>query len=102
MNSLERFYKTIAYESVDRPACWLGDPTPEEALDESRLREAIEKYLDSLNRDARIVFVCRYFYGDPEKKIAADMGCSLAKVKSSLHRTRAGLSEYLRKEGYEL
>ena len=31
MNSLERFYKTIAYEPVDRPACWLGDPTPEEA-----------------------------------------------------------------------
>ena len=31
MNSLERFYKTIAYEPVDRPACWMGDPTPEEA-----------------------------------------------------------------------
>ena len=29
MNSLERFYKTIAYEPVDRPACWMGDPTPE-------------------------------------------------------------------------
>ena len=31
MNSLERFYKTIAYEPVDRPACWMGDPTPAEA-----------------------------------------------------------------------
>ena len=31
MNSLERFYKTIAFEPVDRPACWLGDPTPGEA-----------------------------------------------------------------------
>ena len=31
MNSIERFYATIAYEPVDRPACWLGDPTPEEA-----------------------------------------------------------------------
>ena len=31
MSSLERFYKTIAYEPVDRPACWMGDPTPEEA-----------------------------------------------------------------------
>lgn len=26
MNSLERFYKTIAREPVDRPACWLGMP----------------------------------------------------------------------------
>lgn len=28
MNSVERFYATIAREPVDRPACWLGDPTP--------------------------------------------------------------------------
>ncbi|MBQ3574774.1 MAG: methyltransferase [Clostridia bacterium] len=30
MNSIERFYATIANEKVDRPACWLGYPTPEE------------------------------------------------------------------------
>ena len=31
MNSIERFYATVAREAVDRPACWLGDPTPEAA-----------------------------------------------------------------------
>ena len=31
MNSIERFYATVAREPVDRPACWLGDPTPEAA-----------------------------------------------------------------------
>ena len=31
MNSIERFYATVAREPVDRPACWLGDPTPAEA-----------------------------------------------------------------------
>lgn len=31
MNSIERFYATVAREEVDRPACWLGDPTPEAA-----------------------------------------------------------------------
>ena len=31
MNSIERFYATVARENVDRPACWLGDPTPEAA-----------------------------------------------------------------------
>lgn len=29
MNSIERFYATIERRPVDRPACWLGDPTPE-------------------------------------------------------------------------
>lgn len=28
MNSIERFYATVARERVDRPACWLGYPTP--------------------------------------------------------------------------
>ncbi len=78
------------------------NPTPEEALDECCLREAIGRYLDTLNRDARIIFVCRYFYGDAEKKIAADMGFSVSKIKSSLFRTRAGLSEFLKKEGYDV
>ena len=31
MNSIERFYATIERKAVDRPACWLGDPTPEAA-----------------------------------------------------------------------
>ncbi len=31
MNSIERFYATVNREPVDRPACWLGDPTPAEA-----------------------------------------------------------------------
>ena len=31
MNSRERFYATIERRPVDRPACWLGDPTPAEA-----------------------------------------------------------------------
>ncbi len=29
MNSIERFYATVERKPVDRPACWLGDPTPE-------------------------------------------------------------------------
>lgn len=31
MNSIERFRATVERKPVDRPACWLGDPTPEEA-----------------------------------------------------------------------
>ena len=32
MNSIERFLATIERKHTDRPACWLGDPTPQEAL----------------------------------------------------------------------
>ena len=29
MNCIERFIATVERRPVDRPACWLGDPTPE-------------------------------------------------------------------------
>lgn len=32
MNSLERFYATVERKPVDRPACWMGDPTPGETI----------------------------------------------------------------------
>lgn len=32
MNSIDRFYATVENRPTDRPACWLGDPTPEEAV----------------------------------------------------------------------
>ena len=32
MTSLERFYATVERKPVDRPACWLGDPTPAAAV----------------------------------------------------------------------
>lgn len=31
MTSRERFFATVERREVDRPACWLGDPTPEAA-----------------------------------------------------------------------
>ena len=32
MNSIERFFATVERKPVDRPACWLGDPTPEAVM----------------------------------------------------------------------
>ena len=39
---------------------------------------------------------------DGVAEIAAGTGYSQSKVKSLLHRTRRGLKEHLRKEGYDL
>lgn len=75
--------------------CVQGGSTPEEELDVKLLAEAIETYLYTLKKDARVAFVMRYFYSDTLAEIAKSLGMTEAGVKSMLHRVRKGLGERL-------
>ena len=66
------------------------------------LKESINNFLKSLNKDERDVFIARYFYFYPIKKIATYCDMSESKVKSVLFRTRKKLKDYLNKEGYDI
>ncbi len=66
------------------------------------LANAIGDYLRTLPKEARVTFIGRYFYADSISEIAAYCSMSPSKVKSMLRRTRIGLREYLKKEGFEL
>jgi superfamily II RNA helicase len=50
-------------------------------------------------KEARQVFVRRYFYGDSIEDIAKRFTFSESKIKSMLHRTRLALREYLTQNG---
>ena len=63
----------------------------------SALTEAFEE-LDTLDKENRVIFVRRYWYGESVSEIAAACGCSAEKVKSSLFRTRNRLREAMLKE----
>ena len=51
---------------------------------------------------ARTAFLARYYYLDSLKEVAAACGMTESQTKSLLYRTRMGLKEYLRKEGFDL
>ncbi len=80
--------------------CVSGGDTTQEAVNEKLLADAIGIYLRLLPENARTAFVGRYYFLDPLKEVAAYCGMSESKAKSLLYRTRVGLKEYLRKEGY--
>lgn len=82
--------------------CVSGGNTTEEIINVKLLADAIGIYLRLLPEDARTAFIGRYFFLDPLKEVAAYCGMSESKVKSLLYRTRLGLKDYLRKEGFEL
>ncbi len=63
------------------------------------LAEVLKTFLGTLAEEKRTIFIRRYWYMDPVKTIADDLGIGESKVKMTLMRTRKELAEVLRKEG---
>ena len=72
----------------------------EEHLDAIALGEAVSRFLRSIDRTKRDMFLRRYWYLDSVSAIARRFGCSEGKVKTTLFRVRGKLREYLEQEGY--
>lgn len=63
------------------------------------LGTALTAFLQRQPREARLVFLRRYWYGESIRDIARRYGFTESKVKTTLLRTRNRLRAYLEKEG---
>ena len=70
-----------------------------EMSDEIALREAINRFIESLPKQTRIIFIRRYWYLCHIDNIARDLGLSVSNVKVILMRTRKKFKTHLEKEG---
>lgn len=82
--------------------CVSGGDTTEEGVNVRLLADAIGIYLRLQPEEVRNAFLGRYYFLDPLKEVAAYCGMSESKAKTLLYRTRQGLKEYLKKEGFDL
>lgn len=69
------------------------------ASEAAELKDLIERFLNELSRERRVVFIRRYWLFESVDEIARSLDMSESKVKSLLFRTRNALREYLEKEG---
>jgi RNA polymerase sigma-70 factor (ECF subfamily) len=88
---------SLAYEELEYVL-----PSREETIDTVAFRSFLNHFLRSQKKDARVMFIRRYWYGDSIQQIAAAFGCGEEKVKSSLFRTRNKLREAMIQEGIYL
>lgn len=79
-----------------------GQSNVEEIIDDEALRALLNTFLAGLPKEARVVFVRRYWYLDSVEEIASALRISQSKVKSSLFRSRKKFRLLLEKEGYVL
>lgn len=78
----------------------LSGENPEETLDARLLGQAISRFLDTLPKEQRVIFLRRYWFGDSVKEIARAMGVSENVLSVRLYRIRAMLKTYLHQEGF--
>lgn len=78
----------------------ISHPNEEDPADRIALQDALNKFLRSLPKEARRIFLRRYWYMQSVGEIAKALSVSESKVKSVLFRTRNKLKEHLEKEGF--
>ncbi len=66
------------------------------------LRDALNRFLRSLPRKTRNIFVRRYWYAASVEEICEEFGMKKSSVTVLMMRTRNELKEFLKKEGFEV
>lgn len=80
--------------------CVSDENSIEGQIEAEVLAKAINAYLRTISKEARQLFIGRYYYLDSLKEVAEYCGMSESKAKSMLYRIRCGLKAYLEQEGY--
>ncbi len=75
-------------------------PAPEESGGE--LSVVLSGFLDSLEKQDRIIFILRYWRHEPVEDIASALSMKIGTVSSKLSRTREKLRTWLENRGYHV
>ena len=95
--------KRSSYEvCIDELADILPDATLEEQTDARELGRAINRFLGTLDKTSRVLFVKRYWFGDDLTTLSKELGLTQSAASVRLHRIRNKLKDYLQKEGFWL
>ena len=80
--------------------CVSGEDNVEQEIDRMELVLAINKFLDSVSKEKRNIFICRYWYAFSITEISKRFGISEANVSVILSRLRSALKKYLEEMGF--
>ena len=86
---------TEAFEELEAFLSGGEENVPEEMF----MREAVNRFLASLDRKTRIIFMRRYWYFCTVTEIAESLRISENSVRVTLHRTKLKMRNFFEKEG---
>lgn len=101
-NRSKRKGSEYALSLTELEECLTTGNNTEESIEVKLLADAINNFLRNLPKDARNLFIGRYYFLDSLHDAAEYCGMSESRAKSLLFRTRCNLKVYLEKEGFEV
>ncbi|MBR7092910.1 MAG: sigma-70 family RNA polymerase sigma factor [Clostridia bacterium] len=87
----------VALDEVE--ACFPSARSVEQEADARQAAQALNRFLATLDRDSRVLFVRRYWYAASTEELAELLHISRHAVVIRLSRIRKKLKQYLYKEG---
>ncbi len=90
----------ISLDELDE--CFASSSSAEDELEAKEVSEMINRFLMTLDKKDRTMFVRRYWFSDSIKEIAEKFRTSKHYVSVRLSRIRKALKKYLKKEGVSL
>ncbi len=86
--------------SLEELELCIPTPSAEEEWNAKELGRLINRFLHTLDKEKRVLFVRRYWFADSVSDIARDLRISENLASVRLKRIRRQLQEYLEQEGY--
>lgn len=93
-------YYDVALDELEE--CLTSASITEQEVDAKELSQEIDRFLDSLDQESRVMFVARYWYSDSITDIAKRLRTTNNNVSVRLSRIRGKLKNHLQKAGYDL
>ena len=93
-------YYDVALQELEN--CLTAAMTVEQKLEVNELSNLIDSFLETLDKESRIMFVRRYWYSDSISDIAERFQISNNNVSVRLSRIRGKLKQYLKMEDVEV
>ena len=90
----------VSYEELSEVLSDGRDET-EELISRFVLQDLLDRFLSKRPKEARAIFLMRYFYLDSVRDIAGYTGSTESRIKVVLYRERKALKKFLLEEGYE-
>ena len=85
--------------TLELEECLSLAPSAETVAEGHEITACVNRWLDSLPREDRLLFVRRYWYGDALSELAGRFGGSSNRLAQKLYRLRGGLRRALEQEG---
>lgn len=95
-NAQKRSGQTLPIQELENSLC---DCSFQDKINARELGRVIDRFLDTVDEESRVIFIKRYWFSDEIYEIAQAVGLSESNVYQKLSRTRKKLRNYLEKEG---